>query len=169
MFPVHGHDRSAVLEADWSKVRERWERCSSSLASVIVVGGEALVDLVIDTEGRVVAKLGGGPFNSARAAARLGSPVAFLGSLSRDRFRLDFTDRIRGYAPEVPRFGHEVAAALDATRETALPRLLAMLCILAVFLPAFFMQGAARALFAYWTALPRAPESAIMKIELNDF
>jgi multidrug efflux pump subunit AcrB len=38
-------------------------------------------------------------------------------------------------------------AALDATRETALPRLLAMLCILAVFIPAFFMQGAARALF----------------------
>jgi multidrug efflux pump subunit AcrB len=34
-----------------------------------------------------------------------------------------------------------------ATRQTALPRLLAMLCILAVFLPAFFMQGAARALF----------------------
>lgn len=31
--------------------------------------------------------------------------------------------------------------------ETAVPRLLAMLCILAVFLPAFFMQGAAQALF----------------------
>lgn len=38
-------------------------------------------------------------------------------------------------------------AALDATFETALPRLLAMLCILAVFIPAFFMVGAARALF----------------------
>ena len=44
--------------------------------------------------------------------------------------------------------GESVArAALDATRETALPRLLAMLCVLAVFLPAFFMQGAARSLF----------------------
>jgi multidrug efflux pump subunit AcrB len=31
--------------------------------------------------------------------------------------------------------------------QTAIPRLLAMLCILAVFLPSFFMQGAARALF----------------------
>lgn len=31
--------------------------------------------------------------------------------------------------------------------ETAVPRLLAMLCILAVFIPAYFMQGAARALF----------------------
>ncbi len=31
---------------------------------------------------------------------------------------------------------------------TAIPRLLAMLCILAVFVPAFFMEGAARGLFA---------------------
>ena len=31
--------------------------------------------------------------------------------------------------------------------DTAVPRLLAMLCVLAVFLPSFFMQGAARALF----------------------
>jgi multidrug efflux pump subunit AcrB len=38
-------------------------------------------------------------------------------------------------------------AAYDATVETTLPRLLAMLCILAVFIPAFFMTGAARALF----------------------
>jgi multidrug efflux pump subunit AcrB len=34
-----------------------------------------------------------------------------------------------------------------ANTETAVPRLLAMLCILAVFIPSFFMQGAARALF----------------------
>lgn len=38
-------------------------------------------------------------------------------------------------------------AAYTGTRETALPRLLAMLCILAVFIPAFFMVGAAKALF----------------------
>ncbi len=38
-------------------------------------------------------------------------------------------------------------AALDGTRETALPRLLAMLCVLAVFIPVFFMVGAAKALF----------------------
>ncbi len=38
-------------------------------------------------------------------------------------------------------------AAHDATVETALPRLLAMLCIVAVFTPAFFMTGAAKALF----------------------
>src|SRR5215468_8050699 len=32
-------------------------------------------------------------------------------------------------------------------QQTAVPRLLAMLCILAVFIPSFFMQGAAKALF----------------------
>ncbi|MBI2825650.1 MAG: efflux RND transporter permease subunit [Planctomycetia bacterium] len=32
--------------------------------------------------------------------------------------------------------------------QTAIPRLLAMLCILAVFIPSFFMEGAARGLFA---------------------
>jgi multidrug efflux pump subunit AcrB len=38
-------------------------------------------------------------------------------------------------------------AARDATTETVLPRLLAMLSILAVFIPTLFMQGAARNLF----------------------
>jgi multidrug efflux pump subunit AcrB len=38
-------------------------------------------------------------------------------------------------------------AALDGTAETGWPRLLAMLCILSVFIPAFFMEGAAKALF----------------------
>ena len=38
-------------------------------------------------------------------------------------------------------------AARDATAETAGPRLLAMLCVVAVFLPAFFMTGAAQSRF----------------------
>jgi len=38
-------------------------------------------------------------------------------------------------------------AALDATTETAGPRLLAMLCVLAMFTPTAFMAGASRALF----------------------
>jgi hypothetical protein len=36
-----------------------------------MVCGQALVDLVIDPEGAVTAELGGGPFNAARAIARL--------------------------------------------------------------------------------------------------
>ncbi|MDX1982780.1 MAG: efflux RND transporter permease subunit [Bryobacteraceae bacterium] len=38
-------------------------------------------------------------------------------------------------------------AVLDACRKTAIPRLLSMLCILAVFVPSFFMSGAGRQLF----------------------
>jgi multidrug efflux pump subunit AcrB len=38
-------------------------------------------------------------------------------------------------------------AVRKGNQETAVPRLLAMLCILAVFIPSFFMEGAARALF----------------------
>jgi multidrug efflux pump subunit AcrB len=38
-------------------------------------------------------------------------------------------------------------AALDATTETTVPRLLAMLCILAIFSPTLFMAGAAKAMF----------------------
>jgi multidrug efflux pump subunit AcrB len=46
--------------------------------------------------------------------------------------------------------GHADSVALAVWRaitETAVPRLLAMLCVLAVFIPSFMMQGAARALF----------------------
>ena len=38
-------------------------------------------------------------------------------------------------------------AVLEAASRTAIPRLLAMLCILAVFVPSFFMAGVGRQLF----------------------
>jgi multidrug efflux pump subunit AcrB len=38
-------------------------------------------------------------------------------------------------------------AVVEAAQRTALPRLLAMVCILAVFVPAFFMEGVSRQLF----------------------
>jgi len=62
---------------------------------VIVVGGEALVDLVpgepldstVDGGLRaLIPRLGGGPYNVALAAARLGVPSAFLSRVSKDRF-----------------------------------------------------------------------------------
>jgi fructokinase len=53
---------------------------------VIVVAGEALIDLVADADGTLHAHPGGGPFNTARTIARLGQPVALLGRLSTDRF-----------------------------------------------------------------------------------
>jgi multidrug efflux pump subunit AcrB len=39
------------------------------------------------------------------------------------------------------------AAVLEAARQTAIPRLLAMACVLAVFVPSFFMTGVGRQLF----------------------
>jgi len=53
---------------------------------MITVAGEALIDLIVDADGRLDPRLGGGPFNVARAVARLGQPAAFLGRLSQDRF-----------------------------------------------------------------------------------
>jgi fructokinase len=53
---------------------------------VIVVVGEALVDLVVGADGTITAKPGGAPFNVARACARLGAPVVLVAALSTDRF-----------------------------------------------------------------------------------
>ena len=52
---------------------------------MIVVGGEALVDLV-DHHGQLSPVPGGGPFNTATALGGLGIPVAYLGTLSRDDY-----------------------------------------------------------------------------------
>jgi fructokinase len=58
------------------------------VAGVILVAGEALIDLVPTSESidALAAHPGGGPFNAARTIARLERPVAYLGRLSRDRF-----------------------------------------------------------------------------------
>ena len=53
---------------------------------MILVGGEALVDLVLGDGEAVGAHLGGGPFNCARTLGRLEQPVAYLGRISTDRF-----------------------------------------------------------------------------------
>ena len=53
---------------------------------MIVVAGEALIDILVQPDGRLTAVPGGGPFNTARTIGRLGGQVAFLGRLSNDRF-----------------------------------------------------------------------------------
>lgn len=50
---------------------------------MIVIGGEALIDLV-DDGGSPRSVAGGGPFNTAIAFGRLDVPVGFLGTISRD-------------------------------------------------------------------------------------
>jgi len=61
---------------------------------VIVVGGEALVDLV-DDGGSRRAVAGGGPFNTAVALGRLEVPVAFLGAVSSDSYGQILTQLLR--------------------------------------------------------------------------
>src|ERR671921_546217 len=59
---------------------------SGSGDNLILVGGEALYDLVLEGDEELRAHPGGGPFNAARTVARLGERVAYLGRLSTDRF-----------------------------------------------------------------------------------
>jgi fructokinase len=60
---------------------------------VIVVGGEALVDLV-EQDGVLRPVAGGGPFNTAVALGRLGLAVAYLGTLSRDEYGAMLAERL---------------------------------------------------------------------------
>ena len=53
---------------------------------VILVGGEALYDLVVDGDDDLRGHPGGAAFTTARTIGRLGQPVAYLGRLSTDRF-----------------------------------------------------------------------------------
>lgn len=52
----------------------------------IVVGGDALIDLIIDAGGTVTPAPGGGQYNTARTIARLGGEAHFLGRISDDWF-----------------------------------------------------------------------------------
>jgi fructokinase len=53
---------------------------------VIVVAGDALVDLIVRPDGELVPVGGGGSYNAVRAIARLGVACCWIGGLSADRF-----------------------------------------------------------------------------------
>jgi multidrug efflux pump subunit AcrB len=57
------------------------------------------------------------------------------------------TVEVENIHTQMLRFDNVARAVRVGNSETAVPRLLAMLCILAVFVPSFFMEGAARELF----------------------
>ena len=82
---------------------------------MIVVAGEALVDLLVHPDGRLAATLGGGPYNTARAIGRLGVPVRFIGGLSSDRFGRELE---AGLAAD--------GVSLDLVQRTDLPTTLAL-------------------------------------------
>jgi fructokinase len=62
---------------------------------VILVCGEALIDVLENGDGSQRQAAGGGPFNSARALARLGVPTAFLGHLSTDTYGQELAGLLR--------------------------------------------------------------------------
>lgn len=62
---------------------------------MILVCGEALIDVLENGDGSQRQAAGGGPFNSARALARLGVPTAFLGHLSTDTYGLELASLMR--------------------------------------------------------------------------
>ena len=57
------------------------------------------------------------------------------------------TVEVENIHTQMQRYEAVARAVRRGNQETAVPRLLAMLCILAVFVPSFFMEGAARELF----------------------
>jgi len=54
--------------------------------SRVWVAGEALIDLIPDSTGNRVPKVGGGPANTSKAIARLGYETSFIGGLSSDSY-----------------------------------------------------------------------------------
>ncbi|MFF9212185.1 MULTISPECIES: carbohydrate kinase [unclassified Streptomyces] len=71
---------------------------------MIVVAGEALIDLVPQGTGALAAlrpALGGGPYNTAVALGRLGSPTAFCSRVSRDAFGEALLDGLRAAGVDV--------------------------------------------------------------------
>jgi fructokinase len=76
---------------------------------VIVVCGEALIDMIHNGDGTQRAAPGGGPFNTARALARLGVPTAFLGRLSDDAFGRELAGLLTadGVNLDLASVGHE--------------------------------------------------------------
>lgn len=84
---------------------------------MVIAAGESLVDLIADGD-RVVARPGGAPFNVARGVARLGTPAAFLGALSRDAFGAELREALEADGVDT-----SLAPAVDAPTTLALARL----------------------------------------------
>jgi len=79
----------------------------------VLVMGEALIDLIARSDGSLVPKLGGGPFNTALGMARLGAPCAFLGALSTDPYGVALREALIAE-------GVSVLAGMETDRPTSL-------------------------------------------------
>ncbi|NUQ97402.1 MAG: carbohydrate kinase [Streptomyces sp.] len=115
---------------------------------MIVVAGEALIDLVPQGTGALAGlkpALGGGPYNTAVALGRLGSPTAFCSRTSRDAFGEALLDGLRAAGVDV-----------SAVQRGAEPTTLAVATIdgdgSAAY--SFYVEGTADRLFVAPEALP---------------
>ncbi|MEU8710453.1 carbohydrate kinase [Streptomyces sp. NPDC048663] len=117
---------------------------------MIVVAGEALIDLVPQGAGALAPlqpALGGGPYNTAVALGRLGSPTAFCSRASHDAFGEALLDGLRSAGVDVSLVerGTEpttlAAATIDAQGSASY---------------SFYVDGTADRLFTAPAALPAA-------------
>ncbi|MER7737793.1 carbohydrate kinase [Streptomyces sp. NPDC096538] len=115
---------------------------------MIVVAGEALIDLVPQGAGALAAltpALGGGPFNTAVALGRLGSPTAFCSRVSRDAFGEALLERLRATEVDVSSVQRGVEPTTLAVATVGTDGSAAY---------SFYVEGTADRLFAQPEALP---------------
>ncbi|MER7498021.1 carbohydrate kinase [Streptomyces pharetrae] len=115
---------------------------------MIVVAGEALIDLVPQGPGALASlrpALGGGPYNTAVALGRLGSPTAFCSRVSSDAFGEALLDGLRAAGVDVSgvQRGDEPTTLAVATIDTH-----------GSAAYSFYVDGTADRLFAAPAALP---------------
>jgi fructokinase len=115
---------------------------------VIVVAGEALIDLVPQGTGALAGlkpALGGGPYNTAVALGRLGSPTAFCSRTSYDAFGEAILDGLRGA-------GVDVSGVQRGTEPTTIAVATVDASGSATY--SFYVEGTADRFFAAPAALP---------------
>ena len=85
--------------------------------SRVWVAGEALIDLIPDSTGNRVPKVGGGPANTSKAIARLGYETSFIGGLSSDSYGLMIEEELKSSGVDLALSyrGHEPTALAIAT------------------------------------------------------
>ncbi len=115
---------------------------------MILVTGEALIDLVIEPGGSVKAIEGGGPYNAARTIGRLGQPCMFLATLSADRFG-------RGLLGHLREDGVDVSAVVSTELPTTLAA--AELDAAGSATYRFYLEGTAAPSLTPQAALARVP------------
>ncbi|MFS8203142.1 carbohydrate kinase family protein [Streptomyces sp. CWNU-52B] len=115
---------------------------------MIVVAGEALIDLVPDGSGALAVlapRRGGGPYNTAVALGRLGSPTAFCSRVSADAFGAALVDGLR-----------EAGVDVSSVQRGAEPTTLAVASIASDGSAgySFYVEGTADRLFSAPAHLP---------------